>query len=257
MSGLEGKTAFITGGASGIGLATAERFAACGSAVVIADLPSSQGEARSAELRDRGFRSAFIPLDVTDEDGVRAALARARMDFGGVHAIIASAGVRGAERALVELNFADWRRVMFINLDGLFLTLKHGIPALIASGGGTVVVVSSIAGQGGEPGWSPYAASKAAATSLMRTAALESIKQGVRINSVLPGYVDTPMKEIFTQSSSVREGFLKSLQPIGRLATPEEVAEVIQFLSTDQSAFLVGVSVPVDGGLTARATNRG
>ena len=257
MNGLEGKTAFITGGASGIGLATAERFAAGGAAVVIADLPSSEGETRAEEFRDRGFRSAFIPLDVTDEDEVRAALAQAQIEFGGVHAIVASAGIRGAERPLVELEFADWRRVMLINLDGLFLTLKYGIPALIGSGGGTVVVVSSIAGQGGEPGWSPYAASKAAVTNLMRTAALESIKQGVRINSVSPGYVDTPMKEVFTHSSSVREAFLKSLQPIGRLATPEEVAEVIQFLSTDQSAFLVGVSVPVDGGLTARATNRG
>jgi NAD(P)-dependent dehydrogenase (short-subunit alcohol dehydrogenase family) len=118
------------------------------------------------------------------------------------------------------------------------------------------VVVSSIAGYGGEAGWAPYAASKAAATSLMRTAALESIKRGVRVNAVSPGFVDTPMKETFTQSSAVREGFLKSLQPIGRLATPQEVAEVIAFLSTEQSAFLVGVTVPIDGGLTARASNR-
>lgn len=257
MSGLEGKTAFITGGASGIGLATAERFAACGAAVVIADLPSSQGAARAAELRDRGLRSVFMPLDVTNEDEVRDAFIQAQADFGGVHVIVASAGVRGAEGTLVDLELEDWRRVMLVNLDGLFLTLKHGIPALIASGGGTVVVVSSIAGQGGDPGWSAYCASKAAATNLMRTAALESIKQGVRINAVSPGYVDTPMKEAFTHSSSVREGFLKSLQPIGRLATPEEVTDVIQFLSTDQSAFMVGATVTVDGGLTARATNRG
>lgn len=256
MSGIEDRTAFITGGASGIGLATAERFAACGAPVVIADLPSSQGAARAAEMRERGLRSTFVPLDITDEDEVRAAFTQARADHGGVHAIVASAGVRGAERTLANLDFEDWRRVVSVNLDGLFLTLKHGVPAIIDSGGGTVVVVSSIAGYGGEAGWSPYAASKAGATSLMRTAALESIKHGVRINAVSPGFVDTPMKEIFTQSSAVREGFLKSLQPIGRLATPEEVTDVIEFLSTDQSSFLVGVTVPVDGGLTARATNR-
>jgi NAD(P)-dependent dehydrogenase (short-subunit alcohol dehydrogenase family) len=193
---------------------------------------------------------------VTDEQEVQAGFARVRTDLGAVHAVVASAGVRGTEAPLVEVQFEDWRRVMAINLDGLFLTLRHGVPAIVDSGGGTVVVVSSIAGYGGEAGWAPYAASKAAATSLMRTAALESIKQGVRVNAVSPGFVDTPMKEIFTQASSVREGFLKSLQPIGRLATPDEVAEVIQFLSTDQSAFLVGVTVPIDGGLTARASNR-
>ncbi|MBX7111665.1 MAG: SDR family oxidoreductase [Dehalococcoidia bacterium] len=256
MSELEDRVALITGGASGIGLATAERFATHGAAVVIADLASSPGEARAAELRGRGLRASFIPVDVTNEDEVRAAFAQATAEFGGVHLVVASAGVRGAEHPMTQTSIEDWRRVLSINLDGLFLTLKHGVAALVESGGGAVVVVSSIAAQGGEAGWSPYAASKAAATSLMRTAALESIKQGVRINAVSPGYVDTPMKEVFTQASAVREGFLKSLQPIGRLATAEEVAEVIHFLCSGRSAFLVGVNVPVDGGLTARATNR-
>jgi NAD(P)-dependent dehydrogenase (short-subunit alcohol dehydrogenase family) len=256
VSGLRGKTAFITGGASGIGLATAERFAACGATVVIADLPSSQGEARATDLRERGFRSTFLPLDVANEEEVRAGFARVKTDLGPVHAIVASAGVRGVEAHVVDADFEDWRHVMALNLDGLFLTLRHGLAALLEAEGGTVVVVSSIMGYGGEAGWAPYAASMAAATSLMRTAALESIKRGVRVNAVSPGFVDTPMKETFTQSSAVREGFLKSLQPIGRLATPQEVAEVIEFLSTEQSAFLVGVTVPIDGGLTARASNR-
>jgi NAD(P)-dependent dehydrogenase (short-subunit alcohol dehydrogenase family) len=256
VSGLDGKVAFITGGASGIGLATAERFAAQGATVVIADLSSSEGELRAEELRGRGHQCSFVPVDVTSEKEVQAAIGDAAARLGGLHSIVASAGIRGEEAPVPEVPFEAWRRVLSVNLDGLFLTLKHGIPALEASGGGTLVVVSSISGTGGEARWSPYVASKAAAIGLARTAALEAIKQNVRINIVCPGYVDTPMKEQFTQSSSVREAFLNSLQPIGRLATPQEVAEVIHFLSTDQSSFLVGAAIPIDGGLTARGSNR-
>lgn len=129
--------------------------------------------------------------------------------------------------------------------------MKHGVPALVASGGGTVVVVSSTSATRGDAGWSPYAASKAGAIGLVRSAALESARRNVRINAVCPGYVDTPMAEGFIQGSSLRKSFLGLRLPLGRIATAREIAAVIHFLTTEQSSFLTGAAIPVDGGFTA------
>lgn len=251
MKQLPGRTAFITGGASGIGLATAELFGQDGASVFIADLESSEGQARADELRARGMRCAFIPVDVTVEEDVRDAIGEVLAATGGLHSIVASAGIRGNQSDVSNVGFEEWRRVMAVNLDGVFLTLKHGVPALVASGGGTVVVVSSISATRGDAGWAPYAASKAGVVGLVRSAALESVKHNVRINAVCPGYVDTPMAEDFVQGSSLRRSFLGLRMPIGRIATAPEIAAVVHFLSTEQSSFLIGAAIPVDGGFTA------
>jgi NAD(P)-dependent dehydrogenase (short-subunit alcohol dehydrogenase family) len=249
--GFEGRTAVITGGASGIGLATAERLSALGATVVIADLDA----ARAGDLVTRlggPARAAFVPTDVADAAAVAALYDAAHARSGQIDLSIHCAGVEGEEAATVFVSEDAWDRVMAVNVKGTWLCMKQAIRRMLPAGGGAIVNVASVAGMVGAKGMSPYVASKHAVLGLTRTAALEYAAAGVRINAVCPSFVEGPMMDRFAGGDPRRLGQLAQRIPVGRLATPAEVASAIVWLCGDESSFVTGAALAVDGGYLAQ-----
>lgn len=245
MSRLAGKTALITGAASGIGRATALRFMAEGANVVAADIAEDGGRAADN----------FLPLrlDVTNEDEWRAAIAAAEKRFGRLDILVNNAGM-GVPKPIVELGLDEWRRVTAVNLDGVFLGIKHAVPAMRRAGGGAIVNVSSMLAHVATLNASAYCAAKAAVALLTKAAALEMAAAGdaIRVNSIHPGYVETPLLQSRLDADPARREALVGLTPAGRLGTPEEIAAAIVYLASDESRFMTGSGLTIDGGYTAR-----
>lgn len=255
---LEGRVALVTGGARGIGAASARALAAAGAKVVIADIGDGQGVASQTG-------GAYVRHDVTSEDSWIEAVAFARTTFGGLDILVNNAGVFWL-RPLAQTSLEDFRRMQQVNVEGVFLGLKHAIPAIAErahmwDGGGSVVNLSSIAGLVGSPMALAYNASKGAVRLMTKSAALECAQAGqkVRVNSVHPGIIDTPMMEKAMAemtaaggggSNSIRERFA-SRHPMGRLGRDTDIANAVKFLASDAAAFMTGSEVVVDGGLTA------
>ncbi len=247
----EGKVAIVTGGAGGIGRAVCLGFAAEGAAVVVADMDGDEGERTAALVREAGGRATFRQTDVSRDEDCRAMVETALSAFGGLDVAFNNAGIGGSGFALVEEEEATFDRMVAINLKGVFLSMRHEIAAMLKLGGGTIVNTSSVAGLVGNPGLSSYCAAKHGVTGMTRAAALDYIREGVRINAVCPGATRTRLLEAWFQDPAVEEHVM-GLHPVGRIADAEEVARVVLFLASPESSFMVGCAVPVDGGVTAQ-----
>jgi NAD(P)-dependent dehydrogenase (short-subunit alcohol dehydrogenase family) len=245
---LEGKRALVTGAGSGIGKAIAERFAAEGARVALVDRSAGALESATAALRPA---ACAFQADVTREEEVERAVQGAVAELGGLDVVAANAGVLHADRdnRAAELDAGTWREIVDINLTGAFLTCKHGIRALLESGGGSVVLTASPTGLYGlAPGLDAYSSSKAGVYGLMRVLANDYARSGIRVNGVIPGYTDTPMNDYVDER---RHEEMVGAIPIGRQGRAEEVAAVVAFLASDEASYVIGAAWAVDGGMTA------
>ncbi|MBM3491763.1 MAG: glucose 1-dehydrogenase [Alphaproteobacteria bacterium] len=257
MTRLQGKAALITGAASGIGRATARLFAAEGAAVALSDLADDQGKPVAAAITAAGGRALYLHHDVASEADWERVMAATLAQFGGVDVLVNNAGVGGTGTAVPDTSLEAWRRVMAVNLEGVFLGTKHAIRAMKAGGGnGSIVNVSSILGKVGLPMTGAYAATKAGVKLLSKSAALECLKAGtaIRVNSVHPGFTDTAMVQARLQSPDGERmaRVIGRAQPGGELGRPEDIAEGILYLASDAARFVNGAELVIDGGATAQ-----
>lgn len=245
MRRFDGRVALVTGAASGIGRATALRLAREGAAVAVADIQEALGHEVVAEIVEAGGRALFVHLDVSSEAAWEAAVARTVGELGGLDVLVNNAGI-GDNEAIEVTSKATWDRVVAITQTSVFLGQRAASAALKRSGHGAVVNVSSMFGLVGGFGTAPaYHAAKGAVRLLTKSTALGWVKDGVRVNSVHPGFVDTPIL-----GATDRET-LRNLTPMGRLARPEEIAALIVFLASDEASFVTGSEFVADGGYTA------
>lgn len=239
---LAGRVALVTGAGSGIGAATARRFAEAGATVVGGDLSR-------AAVEEVGPGIVAVELDVRDESSVVRAVERAE-SLGGIEVLVNVAGI-GSTTSAPETPVELWDDVLAVNARGTFLCCKHGIPPMAARGGGAIVNVASVAGLVGLRNRAAYCASKGAVIALTRALALDHVGDGIRINAVCPGTVDTPWVRRLVEEAGESLDALRARQPIGRLGTPEEIADAVLYLASDSAAFVTGTAFVIDGGLTA------
>jgi NAD(P)-dependent dehydrogenase (short-subunit alcohol dehydrogenase family) len=256
---LAGRTALVTGGASGIGRATAHALARAGATVVVADVDGVRAEAVAGELHAAGGAALAVVADVVDDAAVRAMVGAATRTFGGLDLAVNAAGVGGVGgvQALTHAYPEDaWLRTIDVNLTGVWRCMRHQIPAMLARGAQTgrttaIVNVASVAGLVGFPRHAAYAASKHGVVGLTKAAALEYARRGLRVNVICPGFTDTPMVEQITGDDPEQEAQLARRLPIGRLGTPDEIAAGILYLCSDAAAFAIGHALVLDGGIVA------
>ncbi len=254
MKTFENNTVLITGGTSGIGEATALAFAKEGANVVVSGRRVAEGEEVARKITSGGGSALFVQTDVVREEDIIALVEKTVRSFGGLHIAFNNAGIEGQFGPLTtEQTVEHYQRVCDINIRGVLLSMKHEIPAMLRSGGGAIVNNSSVGGHIGFPGASVYIASKFAVIGLTKTAALEFARQGIRVNSVSPGSIQT---EMFDRALGEGETDVKktiaTLNPVGRIGTPEEIASAVLWLSSPGAAFTTGQDIIVDGGYTAQ-----
>ncbi len=246
-----GKVALVTGGASGLGKASAALFVAEGGKVAVTDIDEAGGRALAAELGDAAI---FIAHDVTSEEQWKAAIAETVAHFGGLNILVHSAGI-GLGKTVEEIELEEWRRVHAVDLDGVFLGCKHAIPAMAKSGGGSIVNISSVAGIIAGANMAAYNSAKAAVRHLSKSVALHCARQGynIRSNSIHPAFIDTPILDRHKARFGEEEALAKLGRqiPLGRVGRPEEVAYAILHLASDESSFTTGAELIIDGGLSA------
>lgn len=246
---LEGRAAIVTGSASGIGRATARLFAREGALLVLADRNRAAGEREAAALAADGAEVDFVATDISRTVDAEAVVAAAVARHGRLDVLVNNAGIYPRTGRLHEVGDLEWDLTMATNLRGTFLCCRAAIPHMLASGG-AIVNLSSGSGLRGSPNGVAYGATKAAILHLTRTAALEYAPEGIRVNAVVPGLTDTPQARGSTGSREAYENWERRL-PLGRAATPEEVAAVILFLASDEASYVTGAEYVVDGGRTA------
>ncbi len=253
MAGLvQDKVALVTGAASGIGRASALLFASEGARVVVADVDAVGGAKTCSLIEERGGEASFVRTDVTDDASVHAAVRITLDTYGSLDCAHNNAGTSGAAGRIHELELEGWERTLAINLTGVFLCMRHELSVMLERGGGAIVNTSSGAGVVAAPGLGPYCASKHAVLGLTKTAALEYVKDNIRINAICPGSTDTPMLRAFLDADPAAEKAILATQPGGRLATPEEIGQAAVWLCSDRASFVTGESMLVDGGAVAR-----
>ena len=245
-----GKVALISGGAGGIGIATAKLLAKEGAAVVIADLLEDEGRAAEAQIAESGGKALFVHLDVTSEESWRNAVQAAVASFGKLDILVNNAGV--SHRAGVEDTTSEaWDKVMDVNVKGVFLGTQAAIPEMRKAGGGSIINISSIYGLIGSGGSAAYHASKGAVRIFNKSTAIQYASENIRANSVHPGFIDTPMTRAHHDNPNIHEERVGKT-PIGRMGQPEDIAAGILFLASDESSFMTGAELVIDGGMTAQ-----
>ncbi|MEK6206618.1 MAG: glucose 1-dehydrogenase [Chloroflexota bacterium] len=249
MTELQGKVAIVTGGARGIGAATATALSAEDAFVLIADVNDNEGQALANKIASEGKCARYVHLDVTDESQWDRVVSDAVKEFGHLDILVNNAGI-GTMEDVEQETVAGWDQVIAVNQKGVWLGMKHAVPAMRAAGGGAIVNVSSIFGAvGGFGGSVAYHATKGAVRLMTKNAAIRYAKEGIRVNSMHPGFIDTPMIEQI--KGTPIEQMIVQNTPVGRLGRPEEIGDVIAFLCGPKASYMTGSEIYVDGGWTA------
>ncbi|MEF2553587.1 glucose 1-dehydrogenase [Aurantimonas sp. A2-1-M11] len=256
MARLTKKVALVTGGSHGIGAATCEMMAREGAAVAVTDIADEDGERLAESIRSDGGNARYWHLDVGDEAAVARVFGDAADTFGKLDVVVNNAGISGDNKPTDELTAEEWDKVMNVNVRGVFFCTKHAIPHLRSAGGGSIVNLSSIYGIIGSPDIPAYHASKGAVRLMTKTDALFYAKEKIRVNSVHPGFVWTPLVEdLARRSGEDVEAFRRSLDerhPVGHVGEPNDIAAGIVYLASDEAKFVTGSELVIDGGYTAR-----
>ena len=261
MGQVQGKVAFITGAASGIGAACAETLAREGAKVVVADFDDSKGHEVVARITAAGGSAMFLHQDVTDEAAWPAAIATAVTEYGRLDIMVANAGI-AVFGPVQTMSLAEFRRQNAVNIDGVFLSVKHAAEAMRKTGGGSIIVMSSVAGLRGSPNLAGYSASKGAVRLFAKSMALELAHEAIRVNSVHPGIIITPIWEKAASplggglNSPLDPHVLGTMVPIGKASAPQEIANGVLFLASDASHHMTGAEFVIDGGMTAGGARR-
>jgi NAD(P)-dependent dehydrogenase (short-subunit alcohol dehydrogenase family) len=247
-----GKVVLITGGTSGIGRAAALAFARRGDSVAIAGRRATEGEETARLARDAGGDAFFIQTDVTIASEVETMVARAVERWGRLDYAFNNAGITGEIARTADCTEENWHRTLAINLTAVWLSMKHELRQMLKQSSGVIVNNASAAGLVGMRGGPAYSASKGGVIQLTRTAALEYAKQGIRVNAVCPGFIETPMTEAHARVNPDLEPWIRKIQPMGRLGTAEEVAGAVVWLCSDAASFVTGHALAIDGGMVAQ-----
>jgi NAD(P)-dependent dehydrogenase (short-subunit alcohol dehydrogenase family) len=256
MNRLAGKTAIVTGGAVGIGRACVERMAEEGAKVAIFDVMEAEGKAVADALTAEGHDVAFWPVDVTDEAAVKAAVDAAAARFGGLQVMVNNAGISGSPKPTDQVTEGEWDQVQAVNVKGVFFGTKHAIPHLREAGGGSIINLSSIAGLIGIGGIAPYHASKGAVRLMSKNDAITYAPEKIRVNSIHPAYIWTPMVENHLRATApdleAAKAAAGAAHPIGTMGEPDDIAWAVVWLASNEAKFVTGTEIVIDGGYTAR-----
>lgn len=245
------KTAIVTGAASGIGKSTAELYANEGANVVLSDIDEKKGNAAAEAINKNGGKAIFVKADVSSHSDCRSLVEQTVKHFGRLDIACNNAGVGGESSPVADYSIEGWDKVIAINLSSVFYCMKYEIKAMLETGGGSIVNMASILGNVSFENSAAYVAAKHGVLGLTKNAAVEYAKKNIRVNTVGPGFIHTPLIAELEQNKEAYD-FLVSLHPIGRLGKPEEVAELVIWLSSDKASFVTGAYYPVDGGYLAK-----
>ena len=249
MKRVQGKVAIITGAARGMGEAHARLFAVEGAMVLMTDVLDEPGNKVAAELREAGHDVHYMRMDVTSEKDWTEAIAEAERRWGRVDIVLNNAGIVGSMKGAHEEDLDEWKKITAINQQGVFLGIKHSVPAMRRAGGGAIVNTCSINGAVGGAGFFSYQASKGSVRMMTKAAALQYVRDNIRVNSVLPGLVMTPMA---AEEGEESNRAFAAATPMGRAARPEEVSYGVLFLASDEASYITGTELYIDGGYTAQ-----
>jgi len=256
MNRLADKTAIVTGGAVGIGRACVIRMAEEGAKVAVFDRDEAEGHALANDLTAKGHDVAFWAVDVTNEAAQKAAIDAAAARFGGLHVLVNNAGISGSTKPTDQVTEAEWDLVQAVNVKGVFFGTKHAIPHLRRTGAGSIINLSSIAGLIGIAGIAPYHASKGAVRLMSKNDAISYASEKIRVNSIHPAYIWTPMVEQHLRATApdleAAKAAAGAAHPIGTMGEPDDIAWAVVWLASDEAKFVTGAEIVIDGGYTAR-----
>lgn len=252
MNNLKGKTAIVTGGASGIGEATALLYAAYGCNVIVSDLQEEKGLLLIEKIRQSNGKAVFIKADVSKPQDCEMLVNKTVASFGSVDIAFNNAGISGESNAIADMSIEGWNKIIAVNLNSVFYCMKYELQQMLKQGKGVVINNSSILGQVGFVNAAGYVAAKHGVIGLTQNAALEYAARGIRVNAIGPAFINTPLLTEAGMDTDIKQSVLVPLHPIGRLGEAKEVAEMVVWLSSDKASFITGSYYPVDGGYLAR-----